>query len=306
MSAGWVAGSVRARALARRRLGPAGVRALALAPDLGEALRTLADSPYGHDVHPDDTLAGAQRAVAATLLWNIRVLAGWLPPDGAETLRLLVGWFELANVDEHLHALTGGAAEAPYRLGALGSLDERLDRTASPAELRDLLAASAWGDPGDESPSGIALGLRLSWAARVARVAPARPWAAGAAALLVARETLLAGRGVDAARAAAATRLLGAGWTGERDLDGLRRALPTDARWPLRDLAGPADLWRGETAWWARLSTDGTALLARRGFGPHRAVGAVALLAVDAWRVRAALELAARGGGVLEDVGALA
>jgi hypothetical protein len=29
-------------------------------------------------------------------------------------------------------------------------------------------------------------------------------------------------------------------------------------------------------------------------------VGAVAVLSVDAWRVRAALELAARGGGSLE------
>ena len=34
--------------------------------------------------------------------------------------------------------------------------------------------------------------------------------------------------------------------------------------------------------------------------GPEILVGAVALLAVDAWRVRAALEVAAHGGGPLE------
>ena len=37
-------------------------------------------------------------------------------------------------------------------------------------------------------------------------------------------------------------------------------------------------------------------------FGLHRAVGAVALLAVDAWQVHAALELAARGGAERSEI----
>jgi hypothetical protein len=59
----------------------------------------------------------------------------------------------------------------------------------------------------------------------------------------------------------------------------------------------PADLWTAEARWWARLRADGARLLAEPGFGPHAAIGAVALLAVDAWQVRAALEAVARAGG---------
>lgn len=306
MSAAWVAGSVRAQALARRRLGAVGARALAATPDLDSAVRTLADSPYGHDVAVGDSLARSQRGVAATLLWNLRVLAGWLPPDGAEALRLLAGWFELANIDEHLRRLAGEPAEPPFRLGALASLGPRLEQTTSPAELRAVLAASAWGDPGGESPAEITLGVRLAWAGRVARLEPALPWAAGAVAVLMAREMFLAGGRLTAPATLAAARLLGASWNAATSVAGLRERLPATARWPLAGVAGPGELWRAEAAWWSRVATDGMALLAHRGFGPHRAIGAVALLAVDAWRVRAALELAARGGAPMEEFDALA
>jgi hypothetical protein len=306
VTAAWVAGSVRAQALARRRLGAAGARALAASPDLDEAVRTLADSPYGHDVAVGDSLARGQRGVAATLLWNLRVLAGWLPPDGAEALRLLAGWFELANIDEQLRTMAGEPAEPPFRLGALASLGPRLERTVSPAELRAVLAASAWGDPGGESPAEITIGVRLAWAGRVARLEPALPWAGGAVAVLMARQLFLAGGRVTASAAQAAGRLLGAAWQESGSVAQLRERLPAPARWPLAGVAGPDELWRAEAAWWARIATDGMALLAHRGFGPQRAIGAVALLAVDAWRVRAALELAARGGAPLEEFDALA
>ena len=42
------------------------------------------------------------------------------------------------------------------------------------------------------------------------------------------------------------------------------------------------------------------------GTGPGALVGTVARLAVDAWRVRGALEQAARGGRVVEDLDAVA
>ena len=65
MSAGWVAGSVRARAMARRRLGAGAARQLAACGSLAEALRVLAATPYGREGLPGQTLAAAQHAVAS-------------------------------------------------------------------------------------------------------------------------------------------------------------------------------------------------------------------------------------------------
>ncbi|HEY3259732.1 MAG TPA: hypothetical protein VGJ95_05595 [Pseudonocardiaceae bacterium] len=59
----------------------------------------------------------------------------------------------------------------------------------------------------------------------------------------------------------------------------------------------PRDLWRAEAAWWARLHRDGSGLVAGSRFGPDPVIGSCALLAADAWRVTAALELVARGQG---------
>ena len=95
MSTSWVAGTVRATALARRRLGAAGARELAASPGLSEALTSLARTPYGHDIRVTHTLAEAQHAIGATLLWHLRVLSGWLPRGGAEAVRLLAGGFEV-------------------------------------------------------------------------------------------------------------------------------------------------------------------------------------------------------------------
>jgi hypothetical protein len=311
MIAGWVAGSVRARAMARRRLGLVAARRLAGAGSLAAALAALADSPYhrairtGRATDPTDRLAGAQREVAETLLWNLRVLAGWLPATGAERLRRLTGWFEIANVDEHLRALAGRAAEPPYRLGTLSTAWPRLAATGSAADLRAVLAASPWGDPGGTSDREITLGMRLAWGDRVAaRVPAARPWVAGAVALAVARERFATGAPLPDRAAVSATRVLGPGWSAAATLAELAAAVPPAARWALAQVAGPADLWQAELRWWRRLGADGERLLAGRGsgglpgagFGPEPMLGAAALLAADTWLVRGALELAARGG----------
>lgn len=295
MSAAWVAGSVRARAMARRRLGVANARVLA-GGDLAAALTMLAASPY-QPVSPGSSLAEAQRRVAETLLWHLRVLAGWLPADGAQLLRLLAGWYEIANVEEHLQALSGAAAEPPYQLGTLATAWPRLAGTGSPAELRAALTASAWGDPGGSDPRTISLTMRLVWAERVAsRVTTARTWARGAAALLVARERLAAGRRLPDRAAALATRLLGTGWSHAGTVPELAAAVPPAAGWALAGVSEPAGLWTAEARWWRRLREQGESLLATGGFGTDRVVGAVAVLAADAHLVRAALELAARGG----------
>lgn len=307
MSGGWVAGSVRSQAIARRRLGTAGARGLAAAGSLAEAVEALAGSPYGGQVRADDGLADAQRGVAAGLLWNLRVLAGWLPGHGVGMLRLLAGWFEIANVDEHLQALASPVparhphqdrpAEPPYRLGALATSWPRLAAAGSVAGLRATLATSPWGDPGGAGSRDIQLGMRLAWANRVATQVPAaRAWAAGAAALLVAREHLAGRRRLPGPAEALAARLLGRRWPAASSLAELAAALPAPARWVLDGVADPADLWAAEVRWWRRLRTDGARLLAAGGFGPGPIVGAVALLAADAWLVRGALEVAARGG----------
>ncbi|MFI7546843.1 hypothetical protein [Actinoplanes sp. NPDC049599] len=310
MTAGWVAGSVRATAMARRRMGASAARELAGCPGLPAALEVLAGSPYGAGAHPGDQLAAAEHAVAATTLWNVRVLAGWLPVEGAELFRRLAAGFEIANIDEHLRGLTADPHEPgvpPFRLGSLATAWPRLSTTTSPADLRAALAASAWGDPGADSPRAVTTWLRTAWAARVgADPGPARPWAAGALALLVAREQIAARVRLPDSVVAVASRLLGTGWRDAADLAGLAARLPEPARWALDGVTSTADLWLAETRWWARLRRDGTALLRRAEAGPQRPLGAVAVLAADAWLVTAALELAARGGTLPEVWDALA
>jgi hypothetical protein len=68
----------------------------------------------------------------------------------------------------------------------------------------------------------------------------------------------------------------------------------------------PAGLWRAEARWWRRVDRDATALVGRSTPGRAVLVGAAAVLAADALRVRTALEVAARGGDVGEDADAVA
>lgn len=79
-------------------------------------------------------------------------------------------------------------------------------------------------------------------------------------------------------------------------LPDLVAALRGPARWTLRGVDEPEALWQAEARWWARVESDAFALLHRPRFGSAPVIGAVAAAAVDAWRVRAALESAARGG----------
>ena len=307
MSAGWVAGSVRARALARRRLGAAAARQLAASGSLADALRVLAATHYGREDLRDQTLAGAQHSVARTVLWDLRVLAGWLPRDGVRLLRALAGWFELANVDELLQAMAGRPAGEEFRLGALATAWPRLRQASGMAGLRDALAASPWHDPGGDTVLAVRLGMRTRWAERVAACGdPARTWAAGGVALLLAAEPFAAGRPVQPGVVGGALSLLGPAAAGASTLDELGSTLPARARWALAGISSPAGLWRAEATWWARVESDGFRLLRTSGLDSGAVLGAVAVLAADARRIRAALEIAARGGGPLEAYDAVA
>ncbi|GGM77415.1 hypothetical protein ACFFX1_52545 [Dactylosporangium sucinum] len=288
-----VAGSVRARALVRRCIGPAAARRVALCHTLGAALDILASTPYGRDVRPGQGLDEAQEAVAATLLWHLRVLAGWQPGRAVATLRALAGWFEISDVERRLRQ---PGRPVRYRVGALATATPRLARAGTVDEVRAALAASAWGDPGEAGAHAVALSMRLAWAQGVAALPAARAWACGGAALLVARERWTTGRPLPAQVERRAAALLGPRALRSGSLAGFAAALPRWAAWPFPDITAAVDLWRGETRWWRRLERDGRSLLNDWRFGEGAALGAAATLAVDAWRTRAALACAADGG----------
>ena len=301
MSAGWVAGSVRAKALARRRFGADAARRLAACRSLGDALQLLAATPYGAAIRREQALAAAQHEIAATVLWDLRVLAGWVPRDGVRLLRTLGAWFEVANVDELLQSIAGLPAGAEFRLGALATAWPRLRQAASIGELRTALAASPWRDPGGDTLHAVRLGMRARWATQVAALGdPARTWAAGATALLVAGERFAADRAVDPAVLGGAIDLLGPIAHRATTLGELAAGLPSEARWVLAGITEPSDLWRAEAALLSRVERQGLTLLRRSGLDRGAVLGAAAVMACDAWRIRAALEVAARGGRPVE------
>jgi hypothetical protein len=307
MSGGWVAGSVRARAMVRRCIGAGAARELAACGSLPEALQALAATPYGRERLLGLTLSAAQHRIASAILWDLRVLAGWLPGDGVQLLRALAGWFELANVEEQLQAMADRPGDAEFALGVLATAWPRLRQAASPAPQRAGRAASAWGDPGGETAEAVLQGMRSRWAARVAAAGePARSWAAGAEALLLAGQRFPPGHEARDAGAGGAPGALGPATAGAVTLEDLGRRLPARARWVLAGISSPDDLWRAEAAWWVRVERDGFRLLRTSGFDRRPVLGAVAVMAADARRVRAALEIAARGGGPLEAYDAVA
>ena len=71
----------------------------------------------------------AEHAIRAEVLWQLRVLAGWMPPPAAPLARALAGGFEVRNIVGHYRVLTGGPAEPVFRLGTLGTAWARLSAT---------------------------------------------------------------------------------------------------------------------------------------------------------------------------------
>jgi hypothetical protein len=295
VSGAWISGSVRARlVVAERRLGREGARELVEAPTLRDALVVLGRSPYRREISLELSLEEAQHALAAKTLLDLRLLAGWLPQEALALLRTLAGWFELANIEERIAYLGGSPGRRPFELGSLASAWPKASEAQGLEELRRALAASAWGDPGGETPAELGLGLRLAWARRVADTAPgARHWAAGAVALLVARFLFVTGVPVEALPLPN-VRLLGEAWQGAGTYARFVEALPPEAAWALAGTESAAELWRAETSWWRRVEDDAEALLHRPLGEAEVVVGAAALLAADAHRASAALAAAGR------------
>jgi hypothetical protein len=294
VSAGWVAGSVKARLLLERRAGVESARRLAKAGSLPEAGAGLLGTEYALAATAGE-LEEAQRGVAAVVALKLRVLAAWLPPGGATGLRALAAWFELANIEDRLAYLAGAPLRTPFELGVLASVWDAAASAQSPEELRAVLAGSSWGDPGGSEPQRIHLALRLAWARRVRAETPeAGPWAAGAAAILLAEELLLAGRRPDSASARRVG--LGPSWQEAETLDGLRARLPRGASWALTGIEEPAELWRAEPRWWRVVEAEAERMARSHRAGREIVVAAVALLALDAVRVATALAVAAQAG----------
>ena len=307
MSTEWVAGNVRAKAMLNRRLGGGRARAVAAMGSLEAAQQALVVSPYSRGVRVGQTLAETEHAVTALPLWHLRVLAGWQPREGAQAIRSLAAGFEAANIDSHARRLAGATAEPEFLLGTLTTAWSRLRETSSLTELRDTLSQSAWGDPGGDTPADIAFGVHVAWALRVAATVPdAASWACGASALLVARRRFQQRRELPQRVAVRAGRILNPTAVESRDLASFTAALPAQDRWALAAVKDVGELWRGEVAWWLRLERDGFQMLGRPAFSRARTIGAAAVLGTDAWRCRAALQLAARGGGPMDAYDAVA
>jgi hypothetical protein len=296
LRAEWIAGTVRGRLLLGRRLGDEQTRALAAQRSFVDARRVLVASPYGRDLGALEGLASAQRAVATITLWHLRILAGWLPPDGVVIVRALAAWYELSNIEHHIAwVVTGNTAPPPFELGGLAAAWPRIEPTRSLAEIRSVLGASPWGEPAGDEPLSLHLALRAGWARRVVDQAPeAREWAQAAVALFVARELLLAGD--EDPRRLLALPGVRADWLSATTVADLAARLPAAIRWALRDVARPEELWRAELAWWQRVEQDAQTLMRAPVGSPALVIGTVALLAVDAQRAAQALATASFGG----------
>jgi hypothetical protein len=161
--------------------------------------------------------------------------------------------------------------------------------TTSLEELHRELAASAWGDPGSWRDR---VCRRVGWLRMVARSASDGLSAVGRwvapAALVVARRVVALSQ--YRRSWSAATPLIGARWSTARSMSDCGR-LPPTARWGLADVE-PAGLWLAEARLRGTVESDGFRMLRSPRSGPA-GVRALAVLAVDGWRVRAALACAA-------------
>lgn len=294
MSLAWTAASTRARLLSRRRLGPAASRTLASQPDLGSARRLLVESPYGREVGMETSIDELQRALQASVLWHLRVLAGWVPPAAGPLLRTLAARFEIANVEDRLSYLGGAPLHQPYQLGRLATAWDRLRRAGSAAEMRAQLARSPWGDPGGEELLDIRWAMLLRWAGWLREGPRAmRPWVEGAVALLTARLIVF---GADALPEPVRARweLFAPGAAKAVSLKNVAALVPGGA-WALQPVTSPQELWWAEARWWERVERDAERMLKGNPRNPEAAVGLAGLLAADAHRVGATLEAVGRG-----------
>jgi hypothetical protein len=306
MPASWVAASVRAQLLGKHRLGRAGAALVAGSAGLSSALQLLAASPYGVGVSTGMSLEAAQRQVASTTLWNLRLLSGWLPPGGIVVLQPLAAWFEIANIEQRLAYLSGEGHPSPYDLGAMGLAWPAVSKATTLDAVRQALARSHWGDPGSSEIRTMMLVVRFRWAAWVANSVPGtRVWAATASALLAARIRFTSPP-QPVPPEASRPYGLPAGWQRAASPAELRSMMSGQLSWVLDGVESPSDLWKAEARLWSRVRRDAAKMIVQSRNDPAVVVGIAALLGYDAWLTRAALGAATRGATAREVFDAVA
>lgn len=302
MKSDWVGACVRARSMAQRRVGAGSIRALAAEPTLATALAALQPTYYGERLHGVSSLAAAERAISETVLWQLRVLAGWLPASGTALARAAAGTFEIENIVALAHQFDGGpTAPEPYRLGALTTAWHRLGEASSREDLGMGLRTSPWGEVGEGGPGQLRDTLSVAWARRLATVAPpAQPWF-GAVCVLTAARSLTVDCDLPAPQLLHLLRpVLGRSWESAGNIADFRAALPPSLQKVVGEVAVPRELWRAEVRAHTSVEKDGFRLLRGSMPGPDVVLGAIAVLSMDAWRVRAALAASAAGAGSSE------
>ncbi|WP_084125576.1 hypothetical protein [Demequina sp. NBRC 110054] len=301
MSAGWVAASVRVRALAAGRAGEEGAARLAAVRSWREAEDLLARWSYGVRAAEATGPEDLQRAVRETLLWQLRVLAGWAPAAGTGILRAAAARFERDNTLGRLRELDGGSSGAPYDLGVMETSWSVLRRAESSDRLRELLARTSWGEVPEGEADQLADLLTAAWLTRYAQAAPAaRTWCARDLALAIARLRFVDGVHPGPALRQRVGPLLGHAWESATDLPSFAIGLPTGTRSAFADIASPSGLWRAEVRTYAAMEAEAAAMLRQGSPGPDVVVAGIALLSADAWRVQAAIATIDQGPAARE------
>jgi hypothetical protein len=282
MSAGWIAGDVRARGLAAAEAIDV-ASSVAETPGLETAVAVLGQTRWIRDTDSATSVEAAQRAVFETLIWQLRVLAGWFPSEGVEVVRSCVAWFEIRNIEDRLAYFAGASAATAYELGRLGLITKSLGGTSNAEDIRRLMGASAWGNPGGDDAYAIRMWLRHRWHRRARDASPElRIWADAAAWLFGLRER-------------------SAGRTSAALMASTPPSLPWAWRWVTATTWSAGDLWRAEERWWEQVRQEGLQLLHEPVGGRGPALGAVTTLAASARRIATALQVAAGiDGGELD------
>jgi hypothetical protein len=306
VTAGWVAASTRGRSLLHRTIGADTARTLATADSWHEARAQLATSMYGASLPADADRRTARAVSSEATVWQLRVLAGWLPPASSGLARTFAAPVEIADIDRHLARLdrvgnptirSGGVdVPQPVPLGSLATAWPRVARATTLDQVRNALARSPWGDPGGTDRATIGVALRVAWGRRLVRQAPVTTdWVHGAAAVLIARERFLFGREIPEIPARTLDQLLGTTWRRASSVDSLADDLPRSASWSLAAAGSSADgLWQSELAVIRRVGDDATTIVGSGRNGRDTVAAVMALLLVDLWRVVAAIESAGR------------
>ena len=291
----WVAVSVRARAMAQQRVGAGGANRIAASGSLGNALTLLAPSIYGQRFATASSLIGYQHDISATILWQLRVLAGWIPAGGGGLTRAAAAGFELRNIAQCAQQIISHSApETRFDLGTLGTAAAQFQAATMMTELEQILRRSSWGDAGHPQTIGALVDtLTISWLRRLAATAPAsRDWAQYATVLVAARTVLVDGHKPERRLVELTRPFIGTEWSHATNLTVFSKALPRSCSAIIEGVTSPDELWRAEARLGVIIEADAMRLLRDPLPGPDIVLGALAVLAVDAWRLRAAIALA--------------